>query len=59
MMLAETEFRHQVEAVIRPFRDVLLGLFFITIGMLLDTSCWPATAAGVGFGDRPASSARR
>jgi CPA2 family monovalent cation:H+ antiporter-2 len=37
MMLAETEFRHQVEAVIRPFRDVLLGLFFITIGMLFDT----------------------
>lgn len=36
VMLAETEFRHQIEAVIRPFRDVLLGLFFITIGMLLD-----------------------
>ncbi len=35
-MLGETEFRHQVEADIRPFRDVLLGLFFITIGMLLD-----------------------
>ena len=36
MLLAESEYRHQVEAVIRPFRDVLLGLFFITIGMLLD-----------------------
>ncbi len=36
MMLGETEFRQQIEAVIRPFRDVLLGLFFITIGMLLD-----------------------
>ena len=36
MMLSETEFRHQVEADIRPFRDVLLGLFFITIGMRLD-----------------------
>lgn len=36
MMLSETEFRHQIEADIRPFRDVLLGLFFITIGMLLD-----------------------
>jgi len=36
VMLAETEFRHQIEAVIRPFRDVLLGIFFITIGMLLD-----------------------
>jgi CPA2 family monovalent cation:H+ antiporter-2 len=36
VMLAETEFRHQIEAVIRPFRDILLGVFFITIGMLLD-----------------------
>lgn len=36
MMLAETEYRHQVEVVIRPFRDILLGLFFITIGMLLN-----------------------
>jgi len=36
MMLAETEFRHQVEATIRSYRDVLIGLFFVTIGMLLD-----------------------
>ena len=36
MMLAETEYRHQIEAVIRPFRDLLLGLFFISVGMLLD-----------------------
>lgn len=36
MMLGETEFRHQVESTIRPFRDVLLGLFFIGIGMLFD-----------------------
>lgn len=36
MMLAETEFRHQVESDIRPFQDVLLGLFFITIGILID-----------------------
>lgn len=36
MLIAETEFKAQVEADIRPFRDVLLGLFFITIGMLLD-----------------------
>jgi len=41
MMLAETEFRHQVETDIRPFRDVLLGLFFITIGMLLDIRSLP------------------
>jgi CPA2 family monovalent cation:H+ antiporter-2 len=36
MLLAESEYRHQIEVVIRPFRDVLLGLFFITIGTLLD-----------------------
>ena len=36
MMLAETEFRHQVEATIRSYREVLLGLFFITVGLLLD-----------------------
>jgi len=36
MMLAETEYRHQIEAVIRPFRDILLGVFFISVGMLLD-----------------------
>ena len=36
MMLAETEFRHQIEATIRSYKEVLLGLFFITVGMLLD-----------------------
>ena len=36
MLIAETPYKAQVEADIRPFRDVLLGLFFITIGMLLD-----------------------
>lgn len=36
MMLGETEFKHQIEADIRPFRDILLGLFFVTIGMMLD-----------------------
>lgn len=41
MMLGETEFRHQVEAEIRPFRDVLLGLFFITIGMLFNIQLLP------------------
>lgn len=40
MMLAETEFRHQIAVEIRPFRDILLGLFFITIGMLTDVSQW-------------------
>ena len=41
MMLGETEFRHQVESSIRPFRDVLLGLFFIGIGMLFEPAAIP------------------
>ncbi len=36
MLIAETNFKHRVEEDIRPFHDVLLGLFFITIGMKLD-----------------------
>jgi len=36
MLISETEYRYQVEDDIKPFRDILLGLFFITIGMLLD-----------------------
>lgn len=36
MLISETEYRHRVEEDIAPFRDVLLGLFFITIGMLLN-----------------------
>ena len=36
MLISETEFKHQVETDIRPFHDVLMGLFFISIGMLLD-----------------------
>ncbi len=36
MLIAETEYRHQVEADIRPFQGLLLGLFFIGIGMSID-----------------------
>lgn len=36
MLISETIYRHQVEADIRPFRDMLLGLFFVTVGMQLD-----------------------
>ncbi len=36
MMLGESHFRHQIEADLRPFRDLLLGLFFISVGMLVD-----------------------
>lgn len=35
MMLGETEYKHQIEADIRPFQDILLGLFFITVGMII------------------------
>ncbi|HTE15140.1 MAG TPA: monovalent cation:proton antiporter-2 (CPA2) family protein, partial [Burkholderiales bacterium] len=36
VLISETEYRYQVEEDIKPFRDVLLGLFFVSIGMLLD-----------------------
>jgi Kef-type K+ transport system membrane component KefB len=49
MLISETEYKHQVETDIRPFHDVLLGLFFITIGMMLDWRLvldrWPHGAA--------------
>ncbi len=38
MMLSESEYKHQLEADIRPYRDILLGLFFITVGMKLDVA---------------------
>lgn len=44
MLIAETEFKHQVETDIRPFHDVLLGLFFITVGMRLDAGAVLAQA---------------
>ncbi|EWH11931.1 sodium/hydrogen exchanger [Catenovulum agarivorans DS-2] len=36
MMLGESQYKHQLEADIRPFRDILMGLFFISVGMQLD-----------------------
>ncbi|HAF00965.1 MAG TPA: potassium transporter [Methylophilaceae bacterium] len=36
MLISETRYRYQVESDISPFRDILLGLFFISVGMLLD-----------------------
>ena len=45
MLISETEYRYQVEEDIQPFRDVLLGLFFVTVGMMLDLQLvygqWP------------------
>jgi CPA2 family monovalent cation:H+ antiporter-2 len=49
MLISETEYKHQVETDIRPFHDVLLGLFFISIGMMLDwrevVGNWPLVLA--------------
>ncbi len=50
MLISETEYRYQVEDDIKPFRDVLLGLFFVTVGMklnvalVLDNLVWVAAA---------------
>ncbi|MFZ5502401.1 MAG: monovalent cation:proton antiporter-2 (CPA2) family protein [Pseudomonadota bacterium] len=45
ILISETEYRYQVEEDIKPFRDILLGLFFVTIGMMLDLHAvidgWP------------------
>jgi monovalent cation:H+ antiporter-2, CPA2 family len=49
MMLAETEYRHQIESVIRPFRDILLGLFFVSVGMLLDVRLLAGELAAVVY----------
>lgn len=46
MLISETEYRYQVEEDIKPFRDVLLGLFFVTIGMMLDI---PSVIDGFGW----------
>ena len=46
MLISETEYRYEVEEDIKPFRDVLLGLFFVTIGMLLDPG---SVVAGFGW----------
>ena len=44
MVLGETEFRHQVETDVLPFKDLLLGLFFVTIGMQVDVTALPGQA---------------
>lgn len=52
LMIAETEYRHQVEVDILPFRDILLGLFFVTVGMSLDPHVvarfWPYVLLALG-----------
>jgi len=41
MMLSETAYRHQIDAELRPFKDILLGLFFISVGMQLNLAVIP------------------
>ncbi|WP_448566742.1 cation:proton antiporter domain-containing protein [Thalassotalea ganghwensis] len=53
MMLGESQYKHQLEADIRPYRDILLGLFFVTVGMKLDIAflfASPGTILLVMFG---------
>jgi CPA2 family monovalent cation:H+ antiporter-2 len=38
LLLAETEFRYQIETDLDPFKDLLLGLFFVTVGMQIDVA---------------------
>ena len=47
MLISETEFRYEVEEDIKPFRDVLLGLFFVTVGMFLDVGLIVSNLVGV------------
>jgi CPA2 family monovalent cation:H+ antiporter-2 len=49
MLLGETLFRHQIESDIRPFRDLMLGLFFASVGMQLDPRTFLASPAAVGL----------
>ncbi|ATQ41271.1 cation:proton antiporter [Caulobacter mirabilis] len=53
LLLAETEYRHEVEVTIEPFKGLLLGLFFVSIGIGLDLSLLaakPLTVLGIAFG---------
>lgn len=47
MLISETQYRYEVEEDIKPFRDVLLGLFFISTGMMLDPAAIWRDLAGV------------
>lgn len=38
MLIAETTYKHQIEADLAPFRDILLGVFFVAVGMQIDLS---------------------
>jgi CPA2 family monovalent cation:H+ antiporter-2 len=53
LLLAETEYRHEIEATVEPFKGLLLGLFFVSVGISLDLSvviAEPATILGSMLG---------
>ena len=50
MMLGESQYKYQLEADIRPFRDILMGLFFVTVGMQLDLSVLWSNLFEIVFG---------
>ncbi|QJR81789.1 potassium transporter [Alteromonas pelagimontana] len=50
MMLGESQYKYQLEADIRPFRDILMGLFFVTVGMQLDLAVLMQTGGWIAFG---------
>lgn len=50
LLLAETEFRHQIETDLDPFKDLLLGLFFVTVGMQIDVALLMREPALVAIG---------
>ncbi len=49
MLLGESHYRHQIEADIRPFRDILLGLFFVSVGMLIDLHLFAAQGPSIAL----------
>jgi CPA2 family monovalent cation:H+ antiporter-2/glutathione-regulated potassium-efflux system protein KefB len=53
VMLADSPYRHELEADVEPFRSILLGLFFLSVGMLLDLAAIaerPLFVFGMAFG---------
>src|SRR5258708_19051126 len=47
MVIGESDFRHRVEDDVRPFRDILVGLFFVTVGMAVDPAIVVVSPAAV------------
>ena len=55
VMLAESPYRHELESDVEPFRSILLGLFFLSVGMLIDFNA-VAARPGLVFGTRASGS---